>query len=488
MNILFADEAKMQQFGPELIEFMQQRINLAVELDNSGLEISFFEKVIDLDETGAKEEEPPIFTVDSTPSKGRPASDSVPRYNQSFSEALTNDGPTSPATPNGSGGRRALSCFNCDGDHNLRDCSEPRNQQKINANRKARTTKSERYHVDLSQKYGHLRPGQISSRLQKAMGLKTKDLPVHIFRMRKLGYPPGWLEEAKISHSGINLIGSDGTIVLESDDEDGEVDQVKDKYDPTRVIEYPGFNVDAPEDSYDDANLFDCPPMQEEHRKETFISNCLGVNVATAYKRRKMNSFPMNESDGQGSSVAADMDMSGDEEEDGEIKEAEEKEKSSGTGEMGPPDLPPTKDAQDGEVAEKDSSFAVNTTVNDSLVEFILQRDEQEEVCGEKKSEIEENGSTDNSGGNGVSCVPAGESTPPLPVTKPTLTSKQVMEGTPLLKSASPFDKLPDGDKWSVGVSEVINFENLPDSTGKYEQMKVLIKKVQTVVKQINNE
>lgn len=299
MNIHFPDETVMQNFGPELIEFMQGRCtNLAVELDNSRQEITFFEKVIDLDES--EEVEQPIFHIDSTPSKGRAASEDIPRYTQSVTEALTND--QTPSKDNAP--RRGASCFNCDGDHNLRDCKKPRNHQKINANRRAKG-KNERYHVDLSQKYGHLRPGQISSKLAKALGLKSKDLPLHVFRMRKLGYPPGWLEEAKVSHSGINLFGSDGAVVLEDDEEAGEVEQVKDKYDPTKIIEYPGFNVDPPEDAYDDAKLFDCPPMQEDHRKETFLAN-LGVNLATAYKRRKMSSFPMNESDVNGS---VDMDV-----------------------------------------------------------------------------------------------------------------------------------------------------------------------------------
>lgn len=257
MSIMFPDEENMQRFGPELIEFMQQKCKkLAVELDNKGLEISFFEKV--MDESGSSDT--PIFTIDSTPSKGRPGAGDVPRYNQSTSEALTND-KADAGDKNGSASRRVMTCFNCDGDHNLRDCTEPRDQRRINANRKVKG-KTERYHVDLSQKYGHLRPGQISSRLQKALGLKSKDLPVHVFRMRKLGYPPGWLEEAKVSHSGINLFGSDGAVILESDDEEGQVEQIKDKYDASKVIEYPGFNVDAPEDAYDDSQMFNCPPMQ----------------------------------------------------------------------------------------------------------------------------------------------------------------------------------------------------------------------------------
>lgn len=303
MHIHFPDEAVMHKFGPELIEFMQERCSsLAVELDNARQEITFFEKVIDLGESlqvVAEEEEPPIFTIDSTPSKGKGgAGDEIPRYTQSATEVMSNERPANKD----SGPKRGQSCFNCDGDHNLRDCKKPRNHQKINANRRAKG-KNERYHVDLSQKYGHLRPGQVSSKLAKALGLKSKDLPMHVFRMRKLGYPPGWLEEAKVSHSGINLFGSDGAVVLEGEDEEGEMEQAKDKYDPTKIVEYPGFNVDPPEGCYDDAKLFDCPPMQEDHRKETFLHN-LGVNLATAYKRRKMASFPMNESD-----VNASVDM-----------------------------------------------------------------------------------------------------------------------------------------------------------------------------------
>lgn len=459
MTIRFSNDVNMQQFGPELIEFMQQRCNdLGVDLKSEEKEISFFQKVIDLD--AASEDDTPMFTIDSTPSKGnRPASGDVPRYNTSISETLSNERNSEKSEGRS---RRSISCFNCDGEHNLRDCPEPRNQQRINANRKSKQTKAERYHVDLSQKYGHLRPGQISSRLQKALGLKSKDLPVHVFRMRKLGYPPGWLEEAKVSHSGINLFGSDGTAVLESDDEEGEVEQMKDKYDAEKVIEYPGFNVDAPEGSFDDAQMFSCPAMQEEHRKENFLAN-LGVNVATAYKRRKMNSFPMNDSDLVGS--GEDMDIAGEEEaeeEDGEIKD---------NNSMLPP--PPPAPAV---ISVKDTeSEGPATGVNDSLIDFIATRDEEEE-----KKELERSKEAAATENKDVSI--SGDSS------KSVLVSKEMVEGTPLLKSASSFDKLPDGDKWAVGVSDVINFENLPDSVGKYEKMKVLIKKVQKVVKQIHSE
>lgn len=63
-----------------------------------------------------------------------------------------------------------------------------------------------RYHIDEEQRFAHLVPGKVSDELRSAMGLKTNQLPRFIYRMRLYGYPPGWLDEAKITHSGITLI------------------------------------------------------------------------------------------------------------------------------------------------------------------------------------------------------------------------------------------------------------------------------------------
>lgn len=61
---------------------------------------------------------------------------------------------------------------------------------------------------------------------------------------------------------------------------------------------------------------------------------------------------------------------------------------------------------------------------------------------------------------------------------------KEIVQGTPVLDSVSPFSLLPDNNAWSVGVSDIIDFENLPDSTGKYLQMKSVIGKIRQFVKQ----
>lgn len=57
--------------------------------------------------------------------------------------------------------------------------------------------------------------------------------------------------------------------------------------------------------------------------------------------------------------------------------------------------------------------------------------------------------------------------------------------GTPILKSNSQYSNLPHLDNFMKDVSPLINFENLPNSTGKYEQMTGLIQKVRSTLKNI---
>lgn len=67
-----------------------------------------------------------------------------------------------------------------------------------------------RYHLEDGNRFAEFVPGQISAKLRKALGLPGYRLPRHIYRMRLLGYPPGWLEDARISHSGLALYDSQG--------------------------------------------------------------------------------------------------------------------------------------------------------------------------------------------------------------------------------------------------------------------------------------
>ena len=53
-----------------------------------------------------------------------------------------------------------------------------------------------------------------------------------------------------------------------------------------------------------------------------------------------------------------------------------------------------------------------------------------------------------------------------------------VSEGTPILKSRSGHSRLPPVENFSKDICDVINFENLPESTGKFDKMRNLLKKV----------
>lgn len=78
------------------------------------------------------------------------------------------------------------------------------------------------------------------------------------------------------------------------------------------------------------------------------------------------------------------------------------------------------------------------------------------------------------------------------PLASPTLNSsincvKTSTFGTPILKSSSPYSRLPNPDNFMKDVSPVINFENLPNSTGKYEQMTGVLQKVRSTLKGLQN-
>lgn len=149
-----------------------------------------------------------MFIVDSTPTEVDNAkAKDVPKYKLNVSNVLKNDPNVQidetqckrPARPKNT-------CFNCDGDHSMRDCTEKKDMAKIRKNRSNYGTgKTERYHVDADQRFGHFSPGILSAELRSALGLRKKDLPLHIYKMRECGYPPGWLEDAKVSKSGLAL-------------------------------------------------------------------------------------------------------------------------------------------------------------------------------------------------------------------------------------------------------------------------------------------
>lgn len=63
------------------------------------------------------------------------------------------------------------------------------------------------------------------------------DLPPWIYQMRVLGYPPGWLEEAKVFYSNLDMFDAEGHSVRQKGHKKHQ------GLDPEKVINYPGFNT-----------------------------------------------------------------------------------------------------------------------------------------------------------------------------------------------------------------------------------------------------
>lgn len=72
------------------------------------------------------------------------------------------------------------------------------------------------------------------------------------------------------------------------------------------------------------------------------------------------------------------------------------------------------------------------------------------------------------------------------PATKAGLV-KGTSYGTPVINIASSYVKLPSDNNFAKDICDVINFENLPNSTGKYKQISDLLKKVKNEVDRIQD-
>ncbi|NXP50872.1 ZCHC8 protein, partial [Heliornis fulica] len=214
------------------------------------------------------------------------------RYQQVFSQILSLDGQEIQVKPK----RPKAHCFNCGSeDHQMKDCPKPRNAARINEKRKefmeacgeaSSQNFQQRYHAEeVEERFGKFKPAVISGELQDALGVTDKSLPPFIYRMRQLGYPPGWLKEAEMEHSGLALYdGKDdgGT----EDERSHQPERVT--YDVSKLINYPGFNISTPVGIPDEWQIFGSIPMQPSQQKDVFanyLSNFQASSKKSSNKR-----------------------------------------------------------------------------------------------------------------------------------------------------------------------------------------------------------
>ncbi|XP_056391300.1 zinc finger CCHC domain-containing protein 8 [Hyla sarda] len=199
----------------------------------------------------------------------------VPIYQQVFGQILALDGQEVQVKAK----RPKPCCFNCGlEDHQLKDCPKPRDFVHIGKKRKefmescgesGNQSYQQRYHVEeVAERFGKFKAGIISEELREALGISDRHLPPFIYRMRELGYPPGWLKDAELENSGLSLydgkVNSDGEIVEEGLPK-GQI-----SYDVSKLISYPGFNTPTAPGVSDDWRSFGSIPMNADHQKEVF--------------------------------------------------------------------------------------------------------------------------------------------------------------------------------------------------------------------------
>uniref|UniRef100_A0A8D0QQF4 Zinc finger CCHC-type containing 8 n=1 Tax=Sus scrofa TaxID=9823 RepID=A0A8D0QQF4_PIG len=212
---------------------------------------------------------------------------------------------------------------------NNKEAFSPRNAARISEKRKEymdacgetnNQNFQQRYHAEeVEERFGRFKPGVISEELQDALGVTDKSLPPFIYRMRQLGYPPGWLKEAELENSGLALY--DGKDGADGETEAGEVQQNKSvTYDLSKLVNYPGFNISTPRGIPDEWRMFGSIPMQACQQKDVFASyltsNFQAPSVRSNSKRASSQSSPSSpkkqKKEGSLAASPADMELDSD--------------------------------------------------------------------------------------------------------------------------------------------------------------------------------
>ncbi|XP_014272383.1 zinc finger CCHC domain-containing protein 8 homolog [Halyomorpha halys] len=340
-------------------------------------------------------------------------------------------------------------CWNCGGDgHSIRDCKLPHDGRRISQNKAKFASRFEfkRYHVDSKKKiYPHLVPGEISDKLRGALGVRKDQLPPYIYRMRSLGYPPGWLLNAKSDYSGIEMFDSEGNRIPNADEEEGEIGIPAERisYDESKIITYPGFNAWPEPGCIDEAMKYGAPEMSIYQSKEEFIKSLKHLTSAVSYNTGMMWKDKVVKLGGE-----ADMET----EETDDIHLLPDDNKCAF--------IPPLPDeCQPPPPPPGDDDFENSTEGPDSEKADVSTSDEKSSVKDDSLSLL--NASMDTPGSTHGKI-------------------KFIDYGTPVLKIHSPYSKLPPPEAFKKDISDVINFENLPDSTGAYEKLKGVLKSART--------
>ncbi|XP_046636742.1 zinc finger CCHC domain-containing protein 8 homolog [Daphnia pulicaria] len=389
-----------------------------------------------------------MFCLDTTP-EVRTKKPLGPRFTREFSSTLKSGEDTMDST--GDSVKQDNRCFNCLGDHSLMNCPNPKNQKEISKNRSSfmqkQPARMNRYHIDKPSKFDHFTPGVISRELREALGLRSSEIPLHIYQMRILGYPPGWIEHIKEYSSGLEMI--DAATSPSSTEGNQTV-----TYDYEKIIDYPGFNVPVDRRVRDDWRYLNFPPMQEHNSKEALIANL------------KMHSKTQKNSSEETNLDIVDMDTS--------IEDLEEKRQAL---------LAELEDEDDDCVIEENFEGSETTNPTNTTTGIVTGDTLKESGSPNLTNEVQEMDIA------AVTIPTSSISDLPLNIESPINNqdlspkkSKLLAMGTPVSIRYSPYNILPSRDKFAQNgklgtMGELELYENLPNSTGAFQKMRSLLQK-----------
>ncbi|KOB74105.1 Zinc finger CCHC domain-containing protein 8 [Operophtera brumata] len=472
ITVRFRDNKLAMAYKKKIKEFMLSLIKLHenedLDLDNdTDLELDIWpEELVQADLVETENDDNGFFFVDTAPCDQR---EFIPAYNSLKDESLISNAIEQPvASPLP---RRGPTCFNCDGDHALRECKHPKNYTRINEMRAKRMNKrTERYHMEDEQRFGHMVPGRISGRLRDALGLKRAELPMHIYRMR-------------------------GIATLEPDEEEGEVCEPgsKDKFDIKKIWDFPGFNIPASkryldtsqesEDKEEVESIGDIPipfsdliVLDEEGEISEPASGRGSPSLDDLEVKKKLLLDALLSENVLGDIVEINDDTTN------EVEKTDEKTE--------PKDIDIIKNTSN-------SNDQTETTANPAKSTDEVTNNAQETDANDTEPQ-EPSSNTETIEDSQLTLAPSSINTQTsdnmdtdtdqeLKTPGPQLKTLRTDYGTPIVDSVSPYSKLPSDDKFAKDICDVLNFENLPNSIGKYKQISTLLKKVKGEVDRIQD-
>ncbi|KAL2632042.1 hypothetical protein R1flu_016728 [Riccia fluitans] len=187
----------------------------------------------------------------------------VPLYDRAFASALSSQDLSDQSDGFTPIERETARCFNCGTNtHSLPNCPQPRDMSAINAARKMHSEKKggraplRYYHSSPGGQFDDIRPGELGSQVRQVLGIGEHDPPPWLQRMRDIGYPPGYLEEAEDETSEVEIFGGvgdeAGVVSGKEHNEGGEIVDKKGTGDEHTVpmkmtVRFPGINAPIPE-------------------------------------------------------------------------------------------------------------------------------------------------------------------------------------------------------------------------------------------------